>query len=460
MESSAIDGQRPTPPQDLSEKIRGIKEKFRIVCYFYFGTIVALFMLTLGKGPLHGLHFRAGLVIGSLFPMMALLYYNRHYLYNLKSTKRALSRWMFPAIFIQIITTFGFMIVLQAPAKHGYMSQMFTGFYEYGKIFQSYNDVEKTLLNEDAVKKELLNRSQDPIGSEQDANFKIRQLVKFYLPFFDEKILGQTGAPEGGDTATASPEFRRLAKSINAIPFHIAFAFAFLGSLIFSLRDGIKRFNNVDMYPKVFVFYAVRYIVSCSLSAALAYIVFAKWIIALAPIVFFMIGYFPERVITYFDDKMSKYLGIRKAKYKPIPLSMVQGLSAEKALKLREIGIEDIQNLAVAKIDKLRDNLPFNRAMLCDWIAQCMLIIYFVDDIEKLRASGVRTIIDLQECALNSEDQECQACAEVVGIKTAKLQYARKILQLAHMKARLEEIRNCLSEEYRHRVQQGIPESS
>jgi hypothetical protein len=150
---------------------------------------------------------------------------------------------------------------------------------------------------------------------------------------------------------------------------------------------------------------------------------------------------------------MNKYLGVRKAAHKPILLSQVQGLSAEKALKLREIGIEDVQNLAVANVDKLRNNLPFNRAMLCDWIAQSILILYFVDDIEKLRESGVRTILDLEECALTSEDDECQACAGIIGIKPVQLQYVRKILRLEYMKTRMEELRNCLSSEYNRRLQ-------
>lgn len=411
---------------------------------------MALFGLTLEDQPLHGYNLKSGIVIGSLFPIMTLLYFYRHYLGNPKSHNRTLGRWLLPSVFIQIITIFGFMIVLNAPTIHGYQSQMFTGFYEYGKVFKSYNTVEK----------ELLENSDQYMKNPAELKTKMQQILDFYLPFFDEDRLGNSDAPISESLkGKTPPEFKNLTNSINAIPFQIAFAFGFLGALIFSLRDSIKRFNNVDMYPKIYVFYAVRFLVSVCLSAALAYFVFDKWMIALGPIVFFMIGYFPERVITFLDDKMNKYLGIRKATHTPIPLSMVQGLSAEKALKLREIGIEDVQNLAVADVDKLRNNLPFNKAMLCDWIAQSILILYFVDDIKNLHDSGVRTILDLQECALTSGDDECQACAGIIGIKPIQLQYVRKILQLEYMKTRMDELRNCLASEYNRRLQRGNPGS-
>jgi hypothetical protein len=450
MESQTIDQDREVLPPDFLRMPRGEKAKFRISCCLYFAAIIALFLLTFKDQPLHGHNLKAGLVIGSLFPIMTLLYYYRHYLGNPKSDNRTLGRWLLPSIFIQIITVFGFMIALNSPARHGYQSQMFTGFYEYGKVFESYNTVEK----------ELLKNSAEHMEKSEELKAKMQQIMDFYIPFFDEDRLSKSDpkTPAGQEEKTLL-DFKKLTRSINAIPFHIAFAFGFLGALIFSLRDGIKRFNNVDMYPKIYVFYAVRFIVSCSLSAVLAYFVFEKWVIALGPIVFFMIGYFPERVITFLDDKMNKYLGIRKAAHTPIPLSLVQGLSAEKALKLREIGIEDVQNLAVANVDKLRNNLPFNKAMLCDWIAQSILILYFVDDIEKLRESGVRTILDLQECALTAEDDECQTCAGIIGIKPVQLKYVRKILMLEYMKTRMQELRNCLLSEYNRRLQNGYPES-
>ena len=432
--------------KDYLKWVGGEKARFQICFCFYCVSLVALFVLTFEHLALHRFNLKSGIVIGGLFPITTLLYYNRHYLGNPLSKTRTLERWLFPAIFIQVITIFGFMIILDSPVRHGYLNQMFTGFYEYGKVFKSYNTVEK----------ELLNNSKTYMADSENLQRKMQQIMDFYLPYFDENVLLRSDASSSTDgQGITTPEFKMLARSINSIPFHIAFAFGFLGALIFCLRDVIKRFNNVDLYPKIYIFYVVRFIVSCSLSVALAYIVFDKWLVALGPIVFFMIGYFPERVITYLDDKMNKYLGIRKASHTPIPLSMVQGLSAEKALKLRDIGIEDVQNLAMANIEKMRENLPFNKAILCDWIGQCLLILYFVKDIEKLRLSGVRTILDLQECALTCSDEECRACAEIIGLQPVQLQSVKKILQLDYMKVRMKELKNCLGSEYTSRYRQG-----
>ena len=151
---------------------------------------------------------------------------------------------------------------------------------------------------------------------------------------------------------------------------------------------------------------------------------------------------------------MTEYLGIRKLEYIPIPLSLVQGLTAEKAMKLREIGIEDVQNLAVADINKMRQNLPFNKAILCDWVAQCILILHFPDEMEKLRKSGIRTIIDLWECMLVSSEQKCKNCAKAIEIDYFKIQYIKKVIELEYMQTRLKELTGCLSSEYEKRYQE------
>ena len=88
MESQTIDEGREVLPQDYLRMPRGEKAKFRISCCLYFAAIIALFVLTLEGLALHGYSLKTGLVIGSLFPIMTLLYYYRHYLGNPKSVNR------------------------------------------------------------------------------------------------------------------------------------------------------------------------------------------------------------------------------------------------------------------------------------------------------------------------------------------------------------------------------------
>jgi hypothetical protein len=168
-------------------------------------------------------------------------------------------------------------------------------------------------------------------------------------------------------------------------------------------------------------------------------------------LIFFVLGYFPQRAINYLDDKMTKYLGIKKGKYEPIPLALIQGLTEEKALRLYEIGIEDVQNLAVADVNKLRNNLPFGEAMLCDWICQGILVLYFPEHIEKLRHLGVRTVLDLKECVLNIADEKLDRCAQILGFELDQLQYIKKVLSLDHMQTRMKELQGCFEREYSKR---------
>ena len=409
------------------------KVKFRIICELYFSLCAFSFYLTFEGNIWHGYNLKPGIIIGALFPTITLLYYYRHYLGNILAKDRSLSRWLLPSLFIQLIVIFGFMITLNVSKSFGYRTSMYVAYYQYGKIFLSYNEMEKSVMKKS---------EEGDLSIEEMRTFQ-NEVVELFLPYFDKtksRKLGQT--------------YKDLAKSLNSIPFLIAFTFGFLGCLIFCLRDVIKRFNNVDLYPKNFIFSIVRFIVSCSLAVSLAYFVVGKWVITLGPIVFFLIGYFPERVIKYLDTKMTEYLGIRKLEYIPIPLSLVQGLTAEKAMKLREIGIEDVQNLAVADINKMRQNLPFNKAILCDWVAQCILILHFPDEMEKLRKSGIRTIIDLWECMLVSSEQKCKNCAKAIEIDYFKIQYIKKVIELEYMQTRLKELTGCLSSEYEKRYQE------
>jgi hypothetical protein len=240
-------------------------------------------------------------------------------------------------------------------------------------------------------------------------------------------------------------KFAQMSIAINAIPFYLAISFGFLGALIFSLQNLMIRYNTVDLYPKNFIFYSIRFVVATSLCVALANPVIEEFPVIMAVPIFFLIGFFPERAIKFLDQKMTEYLGFKT--YEPWPLSLVQGMSGEKAFRLREIGIEDVQHLAVADIGYMKNNLPYSLDMLCDWIGQSLLILYFGEQIENLRSIGVRTILDLRECLLGSQEDEAIKCAKKIGISVFQLTYVAKILTIDPMRTRINQLRNCLEKE-------------
>jgi hypothetical protein len=310
---------------------------------------------------------------------------------------------------------------------------MYSSFYTYGNVFKSYQVLEK----------DFLENIDDYVKQSKFSDDELSKLYNYYASYFsmdDVSTENQIILPR----KVYLQKFMELSPRINRVPFYIAFSFGFLGALIFSLTDSVKRFNELDLYPKTYLFYSIRFVVSASLAVTLAYVVVKDWPILMGPLVFFLIGYFPERAIKYLDEKMTKFLGIKEKKYEPIPLSKVQGLSDEKALRLREVGIQDVQNLALADIDYLRKNTPFTAAMLADWIAQSILVLYFPDNIDSLRHHGVRTILDFKECMLSVADENRDGCAALIGVKTVHLLHIDQILRHDHMKKRLVQLQIAL----------------
>jgi hypothetical protein len=404
------------------------KSKFGLIWILYLLSVLIAFILTFTDLPIFKLHLGPGLVIGSLFPFISLLYFYRHYIRESEATFPSIFNWFLPAFFIHIIIIFGFIITLdKGPgSKTPIPRYIYTSFYDYGRIFKSFQNVEGPIKGDiiGYIKKDGLDKDE------------FNTLSSYYTPYFRViKITDQGEVLKG---------FAELTGEINQIPFFIAFAFGFLGVLIFCLRDAIIRFNSDDLYPKTYVFYIVRFIVSATLAVTLAYFIMDDWPTVIAPLVFFLIGYFPDRAITYLDQKVTRFLGIKTTKYKPIPLSMIQGLTDYKVFRLREIGVADAQNLAVANIEHLESNIPFGKTMICDWIAQSILLLHFPDNIESLRHLGIRTILDFKQCFLDKQKEVIETFADKSGLEVAQLESLLNILKLKHVKARMAELEQCM----------------
>lgn len=406
--------------------------KFTITWILYLLSVIIAFILTLDELFLSKYYLSPGLIIGAIFPIISLLYFYGHYVAGAREVKGPLPsvlNWLLPACFLHLIVIAGFSITLtRSPgSEEGSPRSMYTSFYDYAHIFKSFRSAQESL------EKDIITFEKKTYEEKK----KFESLISYYSPHFPEVVALKE--PE------TSKKFAELETRINQIPFLIALSFGFLGALVFCLRDAIKRSNTKDLYPKTYVFYIVRFIVSVTLAVTLAYWVVDDWPSVLAPLVFFLIGYFPERVIVYFDERVNKYLGIRTTKYKQIPLSMIQGISDYKVFRLREIGVADAQNLAVADVVDLKENLPYQKGMLCDWIAQSMLFVHFSDNIESLRHLGIRTIIDFYRCLSDKDEEEIKALAEKANLEIAQLKNVLSILELDHIQARMDSLNLCMA---------------
>ena len=364
------------------------------LCYIawtiFFYILIDFYMLERGAA--------VGVIIGTLFPGIYFLYLYDNYVKHGKYDSKSLRSWILPSVFLHIIVIFGFMFTL---STKDFKRIMYTSSYEYGRLFESFN----------AEENKILLFPKHYFKDDGDKHDEFMLLYSYYSSHFKEpgsyksekrpKDKNGTGPVEAIER---SRKFAELSARIKEIPFRIAFTFGFLGALIFGLRNAVYRANNRDLYPKTYIFYIIRFIVSGSLAVALASLVLDSFPLILAPVLFFAIGYFPERAIVYIDAQMSRHLRVETARQDETSLNSIQGITPDKALRLQEIGIQDIQNMAVADTDELSAKLPYPKAMLDDWKAQGILLLQLPNKVTALRDLGIRTIMDLKKYASHPED--------------------------------------------------------
>ncbi len=192
---------------------------------------------------------------------------------------------------------------------------------------------------------------------------------------------------------------------INKIPFHIAFAFSFIGVLLFTLADVVKRFKDKDLYPKTFISYQIRFILAISLAIAIANYYMDYWPVNSAPLLFLAIGMFPGRAMDFIEKKARSILNLEKEERDVLPLTRLQGMSSYYYERFREINVTDVQNLAESDLVYLRKNLSCGSRMIADFVSQAVLISQFPTGnfIDLLRVRGVRDIVGLRD-ALEAGD--------------------------------------------------------
>ena len=431
--------------------------------YWAIGFYVFVLLLLIFNYSIRSTVF-VGIVIGSIFPVVFFLYIYKNYISEKvkipsdKIRKISVLSWILPAFFLHMIIIFGFNITISVPIESGFKRSLYSSFYRYSKVFERFTekDVDSIEINTEKLRNYVAFYSSFFEESKREKKqTRFQQFLNWIKGNKKEKFKNKNASaidkkvPTGilGETQRTLPkeDYRQLIKKISdiserigRIPFFIGITFGFLGALIFCLSDAINRYNNIDFYPKVYIFYIIRFIISASLAVALSSFIMTDFPVILAPIIFFGIGYFPERAIKYIDDKMTQYFGIKSTEYKPIPLSLVQGLSPEKALRFREVGIEDVHNLAMADIGFLEKNLPYNEELLCDWIAQSILYLQFPNHVELLRKIGIRTILQLKDFDLKSDQVQRQIENENISKKELdQVEYLKDVVSLPHINARL-----------------------
>lgn len=181
----------------------------------------------------------------------------------------------------------------------------------------------------------------------------------------------------------------------------VAIGMAILGSYIWSIQYIVRRLINLDLIPGAYYSIGTRIIFATFVSVVMHHFIQSfdhgtkKELLDVLPVLAFLTGIFPQRVLQYLHEKVFFFSKGDKKAHK-LPLDMIEGITLFSRVRLAEVGIDNAQNLAEANIRELILKTPFNPLLLLDWIAQARLYVTVKDRMDALRRAFIRTVFDLQ----------------------------------------------------------------
>lgn len=200
-------------------------------------------------------------------------------------------------------------------------------------------------------------------------------------------------------------------------------AFALMGSYINASQYIYRRFATIDLTPGNFFSVGLRMILSALVSMLLAFVVQdtflanSNMILAIA----FLTGFFPETGFKLLLDKVRIFSSKMEQEFKNCELGHIEGISDMHQIRLKEIGIDNVQNLAQYNFFMLIIKTPFPIRTLLDWCAQAKLLVEFQEDSKKLRKVGIRNALDYMD-AMNKHADRIDEISTITGINKLALE--------------------------------------
>ncbi|MEM1124451.1 MAG: hypothetical protein AAGJ18_28700, partial [Bacteroidota bacterium] len=134
----------------------------------------------------------------------------------------------------------------------------------------------------------------------------------------------------------------------------------------------------------------------------------------------FLAGIFPQRILNYLIERFQEFFSNESVTERSLSLYNIEGISIYHKERLEEIGIDNAQNLATASLTQMIAETPYDARQLLDWIGQAKLVCYVKDDIERLRAIGIRSVFDLLKG--NKNRVVLRELSDAVGLDTPILE--------------------------------------
>ena len=170
---------------------------------------------------------------------------------------------------------------------------------------------------------------------------------------------------------------------------------AFLGGFIWSAQSIIRRLITADLGPGTFYAAGLRMIFASLVALVLSW--FLKDLPGREhslPVLAFLTGMLREQAVLYLQDKSKIFSNTGAMRSRELPLTMIEGINTFHKARLGEVAIDNSQNLAEANLIELLLRTQFPANQVIDWIAQAKLHVFLKDDIEKVRALGIRDAFD------------------------------------------------------------------
>jgi hypothetical protein len=208
-----------------------------------------------------------------------------------------------------------------------------------------------------------------------------------------------------------------------------------VGAWIYSFHLTFRRFLAYDLTPSVYIFTSSRFVLAMTVGGIVGTGVGTFSTAAGVPfdvnmatvsIVAFFIGFFPEQGLNWITATAQKVLKQQGGIAKETRLSEIEGLSIWHQGRLRQEGIENVQNLATADVLALVIGTPFPVTQIVDWVDQAILLVYAsreeqFEDPEKSRAQfqalekvGLRCATDV--LTATGDDEHLNQLASATGL--------------------------------------------
>ena len=228
-------------------------------------------------------------------------------------------------------------------------------------------------------------------------------------------------------------------------------AWSILGGYMGGAQYIYRRFATIDLTPGNFFSLGIRMIIAPVIALLIAFAtgwdspeVSNEGVLVIA----FLTGLFPERGMKVLMDRASGIFPTKNDnEVENFPLEAIQGVSYFHRVRLNEVGIDNVQNLAQFNFLLLVIKTPFPVRVLLDWVSQAKLLMEFHEDTPALTKVGIRSALDYVE-ATDQHPERLPEIARITGLEQILLEVNLKNLStdkslwlLREFKSHLEKVR-------------------